>query len=158
MKLLLYSVVALFVAVFLVSCDTTKPRLTMVGEWESVSILIKVKSMRGVANADSVVNIPDQAAYFKVMGEKPIHTTYKEDGSYSAIYRNGNDSILRVNLGQWKMLNDSTLQLVQIDPKPDTSVFGVQFLQDGAKFLRSYDYDFDGQKDDVFFGIQQKVK
>jgi hypothetical protein len=130
---------------------------TMVGEWDSHAILIKIKSMHG-KGGDSVVNIPSQEAYMKVMNQKPIHTTYNADGSYSAVYRNGKDSILYVNAGQWTMLNDSTLQLAQVEPKPDTSVFGVQFLKDGAQFSRRYDYDHDGAKDDLFLGVQQKVK
>jgi hypothetical protein len=107
---------------------------------------------------DSLVNIPDQATYRMAMDQKPIHTTYKTDGSYTAVYRNTKDSILYMNLGQWTMLNDSSLQLIQIDPKPDTSVFGVQFLKDGAQFSRIYDYDHDGAKDDLFLGVQQKIR
>jgi hypothetical protein len=142
---------------FLTACNAPDSAKTMVGEWESAAILIKIKSMHG-AGGDSLVNIPDQATYRMAMDQKPIHTTYKTDGSYTAVYRNTKDSILYMNLGQWAMLNESSLQLIQIDPKPDTSVFDVQYLKDGAQFSRRYDYDHDGAKDDIFVGVQQKIK
>jgi hypothetical protein len=128
----------------------------MVGEWDSYSVLIKVKSMKQTGG-DSVVNIPNPAAFAQITGNKPIHTIYRADGSYTAEYRNLKDSILFVNLGEWKMLNDSILQLNQQDPFPETSEFGVRFMKDGAMFSRAaYDYDRDGAKDDSFLGMQTK--
>jgi hypothetical protein len=148
---------AMFAATLLAACTAPDAAKTMVGEWEAAAILIKIKSMHGTGG-DSIVNIPDQATYTMAMNQKPIHTIYRPDGSYTAEYRNLKDSILYMNLGQWTMLNDSSLQLIQIDPKPDTAVFGVQFLKDGAQFSRRYDYDHDGAKDDLFLGVQQKIR
>ena len=93
------------------------------------------------------------------MSLKPIHTLYRADHSYEATYRNLKDSIVALNLGIWRQPNDSTLQLIQQDPYPDTSIYSVRFLKDGAEFRRfQYDFDKDGSKDDEFFGIQRKIR
>jgi hypothetical protein len=153
MKTFRFTTLLISAILFFYACTTTNTAPTMTGEWDSASILIRIKTMHGKAG-DSIVSIPDQATYRKIMNQKPIHTTYSPDGSYKAVYRNTQDSILYINLGEWAMLNDSTLQLIQIDPRPDTSVFEVKFLESGAQFARKYDYDKDGAKDDVFMGLQ----
>ncbi len=154
------AVLAIIVA--FTACDSTeKPNANnekIAGEWESNSILISIKSAHRIGG-DSVVNIPDQESWQKIMNLKPIHTVYSADHSYVATYRNLKDSIVAVNLGLWTMPSDSTLQLIQQDPFPDTSIYSVKFLKDGAEFRRiQYDFDKDGKKDDEFFGIQRKIK
>ena len=150
------------IAMTIIACNegqnTAQNREKMVGEWESNSVLISIKSAHRTGG-DSVVNIPDQAAWTKIMSLKPIHTLYRADHSYEATYRNLKDSIVALNLGIWRQPNDSTLQLIQQDPYPDTSIYSVRFLKDGAEFRRfQYDFDKDGSKDDEFFGIQRKIR
>ncbi|MEY4926663.1 MAG: hypothetical protein RI894_1099 [Bacteroidota bacterium] len=129
----------------------------MVGEWELNSVLISIKTAHRTGG-DSVINFPTPADWVKLMQQKPIHTVYRADHSYEATYRNLKDSIVALRLGVWAMPNDSSLQLFQQDPFPDTSYIDVRFLKDGAEFRRfRYDYDNDGNKDDEFFGIQRKI-
>ncbi len=155
-----FKFIQMFVAILALSAAFTacNSRDKMKGEWESHSVLISIKSAHKTGG-DSVVNIPDQESWRKIMNLKPIHTVYNPDHSYIATYRNLRDSIVAVNLGLWEMPTDSTLQLIQQDPFPDTSLYSIKFLKDGAEFRRvQYDFDKDGSKDDEFFGIQQKIK
>ncbi len=148
--------IALFIALTAITACTSKEK--MVGEWESNSVLISIKTAHRTGG-DSVINFPSPSDWTKLTQLKPIHTVYHPDHSYEATYRNLKDSIVAVNLGIWNMPNDSTLLLIQQDPFPDTSQYDVKFLKDGAEFRRlRYDFDKDGSKEDEFFGIQRKLK
>ena len=132
------------------------PQARMVGEWQASSFTIKATSVNGKADSNVVVTVTPND-WEKKLGYQPIRTTYRADGSYEAVTRNTRDSIIATPNGKWRMMNDSTLELQQIDPHPDTMLYRVQFTALGATFSRRYDYDKDGAKDDFFEGVQQRI-
>lgn len=154
------SVFLLFgMVVFVSSCaNIDKNAEKMIGEWDSNSVFISIKSGHKTGG-DSIINIPNYQIWEKMMQLKPIHTLYRADHSYEATFRNLKDSIVALNLGVWTMRNDTTLQLMQQEPYPDTMQYDIRFFEGGAELRRyQYDFDKDGDKDDSFFGTQRKVK
>ena len=154
------SVFFLFGTIFFASscAKTDENTEKMIGEWDSNSVFISIKSAHQTGG-DSIINIPTYEVWAKMMQLKPIHTQYRADHSYEATFRNLNDSIVALNLGVWTMRNDTTLQLIQQEPYPDTMEYDIRFFPNGAELRRfKYDFDKDGDKDDSFFGTQRKVK
>lgn len=133
--------------------DTGQLRNKLVGEWRNVSINVTINT---VNNSDSsAVFAADESNWEQKLRMKPIRTFYKEDGAYISEYRDLNDSLFHKASGTWSVRGDSLI-LNQTQPNAKTYLSQVFIKDNLAEFTIRLDWDQDGKKDDMDFGVQRK--
>jgi len=123
------------------------------GTWENVSLLVVVNT---VANTDSSYSlVVPPGAWEQKLGIKPIQSTFTEENRYYSKYYNLQDSLIRSTRGMWNVFGDT---LLLIEPEA-TYTYRMELLpEDQISFSALLDWDDDGQADDEYEGVQQKVK
>lgn len=125
----------------------------LIGEWQNLSIKVTMNQLDSIANPD--VYEVDTTNWEKELQIKPIITTFNADSTYTSVYRALNDSVLGVLKGRWGVIEDTLLMLPQQNSQPSkyfTKIDGNQ-----AEFTTLLDWDSDGEEDDLYIGIQEKV-
>ncbi len=129
------------------------PEEALIGEWENAAFKVDVASAEGGSEAYTVEVNKDE--WEVKMNMLPIKTQFLPDHKYKAEYRSLGDSLLRRHRGIWKVFGDS---LVIIEPD---EIYQYQLKWIGSKtvhFQIMLDWDGDGQEDDDYKGIYEKVK
>jgi hypothetical protein len=129
-------------------------REQMIGEWRSISILVKMNSANNTASDRLLAANEDN--WEKVTGIRPVRTFFKPDGTYYAEYYNLKDSIVYQPSGEWSVSEDS-LFVHQLKPKLAMLRYAVTIKNDVGEFRSRLDFDGDGQSDDEFFGVSRNV-
>ena len=133
----------------LASCGRNEPSLS--GEWSNTYLHISLNKGDSMVNRDA-----DSTNWEQVLGIKPIHTLFREDGTYRSEYRNLNDSVIRVAEGKWNVAGD-TLSMSQ--SKPEASSYRMHMTLKERKVIFEGNIDFDGDGTlDHYVGWQKRVK
>ena len=145
------------IATLLIGCSPKEKVSTLdkdiLGEWRNIYLKI---SLDAGASGDTVkITECDSAHWETMLGIKPIHTFYKEDGSYTSEYYTLQDSLFMTNTGKWKISGD-TLTMEQEKPKPAVYKLKTVINEGVATFEGLIDFDSDGIKDDFYLGRQRK--
>lgn len=123
----------------------------ILGEWVNVSMRVWVKTYNQ-SDTSFIVDINEDNWDMK-MTVKPIITNIYEDGTYTSEFRNSFDSLIYQPKGIW-MIDGDTLIM-----EDHQAVYKYHVFVDGerAEFKTVLDWDGDGQVDDEYFGVQQKL-
>ncbi len=158
-KMIIYGVGCLFIAAC--SNETNKTlnkELTaqLHGEWRNVYMKL---SMNSYKNTDSskVFEVTEQN-WTKKMNIQPIRTFFRKDGTYNSEHRNLSDSIVFNPAGRWAIYGDS---LVMTDTFPSIGQayrYKVVLKDSLVEFYGLEDSDNDGQKDDLYYGVQRRQR
>jgi hypothetical protein len=148
---------SLILFLFLFGCTSTERHHNLekdlIGEW--YNIYLRVTLNGGVRNDSEKVMECDSANWEIVLQMKPIHTFFRDDGSYRSEYHTLDDSIFQTTSGTWKFSND-TLVMDQLKPSPASYKLKTSIQKGVAEFEGFLDFDQDGKNDDHYFGIQRK--
>ncbi len=120
----------------------------MLGQWYNESLKVIYDAQHG---GDSTYNVP-AGQWEERLQIRPIQTTYKSDGTYNSKYWNLQDSLIREVAGEWEVIGD-TLYLTEGGVR---SGYLLEFDGDRATFTAMYDWDGDGERDDLYSGVQIK--
>lgn len=147
-----YNSVRLLSLIMIISaCQTTQTKdqsqalsQGIIGEWKNVSMKVTFPN-------DSVFDVPG-GQWEDILQIRPIVTTYADDKSYTSRYYSLSDSLVFTSQGNWHVSKDS-LYLIS-----DSDTTAYKFTKEGVKgFFTGYvDWDGNGQKDDLYFGVQTK--
>lgn len=153
MKFFSFIVLILF---SLISCaqDLEKDELgsQLIGTWKTKSMIIQMNSFR---NGDSTAYfIVNEDIWEETMNIKPIITNLSKDGKYFSRYYDLQGKLMRETEGTWTVSQDS---MIFIENGLRTAYH--TYIQDSlARFRAIIDWDRDGESDDLYEGIQIKVK
>lgn len=132
--------------------DLLKKALT--GEWRNTYLKVTMNSFKG--RADSVYILEaDSSNWEDVLKLKPIRTFFKADGTYHSDHYAVSNALLFSASGKWTFSGDT---LVMTQTRPNAAVFRLKttIKDNTATFSGMLDFDEDGQRDDLYFGKQQK--
>lgn len=117
----------------------------LLGSWKNLSMIVRMP--------DSMLNVTE-GSWEKVLGIKPIVTTFSEDGSYISEYRTLEDSVFMTRTGAWLVENDS---LTMIDGNTPNK-YHFEVMGDTVVFTGYLDWDQDGTDNDHYAGKQIRLK
>lgn len=127
-------------------------REKLLGTWQIKSMVIQMNSFRGTdSTAYFVVN---QDAWEETMYIKPIITNLTKDGTYRSRYYDLSGKLIREAAGNWSVEKDS---MIFIENNLRTA-YHATVNDTAARFRAVIDWDRDGETDDLYEGIQLKVK
>ncbi len=123
---------------------------SIIGEWTNVSMRVFVHTFNNTDTSFMVDVTEDN--WNQKMNIRPITTVIKADGTYFTEYRNSFDSLIYNPSGIWYMDGDTLIM------KDRSNYYKYQVFVDGnrAEFRNMVDWDYDGKKDDQYFGVQRK--
>ncbi len=121
------------------------------GQWENMSMRVVVNTFNR-SDTSFIVDINEENWELK-MTIKPILTTILNDGTYTSEFRNSFDSLIYRPKGTWLLDGDTLIM------EDQQATYKYQIFIDGsrAEFRSIMDWDGDGDMDDEYFGIQQKI-
>ncbi len=122
------------------------------GTWKNRSMNVKIQSANNTKQ-DNTLDVPD-GQWEAIMKIRPIETTYKKDGTFSSVYKNLKDSVINTSSGEWRIVEDQLMLITS----GDSTTYDVKIEDKVATFKATLDWDQDGKKDDVYLGMQEKVK
>lgn len=137
------------ISLLLLGCQQENKQEYLLGEWYNESVRVDIDALDG--EADSVFTVP-AGQWEDILQIKPIHTTYKSDGTYESLYTDLDGSFLQKNSGQWEMIGDS-LYLTQ---EGQTTGYYFEWQEGKGLFEGFLDWDTDGNTDDFYSGVQIK--
>ena len=118
----------------------------VVGTWESSFVFIESADVPETdPRWEYFVATPNN--WERVMGIKPVRTTYVADGTFSAKYRNLQDSVFVTATGTWHTAGDS-LYFFQWAPDTFSATYQYTVSQDTLKFNGVVDWERDGIRND----------
>jgi len=128
----------------------------LLGTWQNTFLIVES------AEADQMdptyqMLAADSTNWDRVMGMKPVRTTFKEDGRFEAEYRNLQDSIYTIARGEWYTAGDS-LHFFQWEPDTFAATWRFGVVQDTLHLEGIVDWDRDGYRNDHYVGTQKKIK
>ena len=131
----------------LIGCAETKVHdPLLVGTWESSFLFIESADVPETdPRWEYFVATPN--SWERAMGIRPVRTTYVVDGTFSAEYRNLQDSVFVKATGTWHTAGDS-LYFFQWAPDTFTATYQFTVSQDTLKFLGVVDWERDGLRND----------
>lgn len=119
----------------------------IVGDWVSNSIKIDI-------NADSAYHVfVAKGEWEAKLNHKPIQTTFRANNTYKIDYLNLQDSIFEKRRGVWNIFGD-TLMLIEDDA---TYRYAIKMRRNHLQYQAKLDWDSDGEIDDTYTQIDQKV-
>ena len=123
---------------------------SIVGTWTNVSMRVAVHTFNNT-DTSFMVDITEDN-WNQKMNIQPITTVIKADGTYHTQYRNSFDSLIFNPTGQWFIDGDTLVM------KDRGTTYKYQVFVDGnrAEFRNMIDWDYDGKKDDFYYGVQRK--
>ncbi|MDN5200065.1 hypothetical protein QQ008_01800 [Fulvivirgaceae bacterium BMA10] len=124
----------------------------MIGKWVNVSLHVHMNSYNN-SETDSTM-LAEEGQWENILKIKPIETTYLENGTFRSVYIGLNDSIVGETSGQWEINEDSlilTIDGIRI-------AYKTELNNNRTTFTGFLDFDSDGQSDDLYSGIQEKVE
>ena len=92
----------------------------------------------------------------RVMGFKPVRTTYQADGTFSAEYRDLQDSVFAMAKGTWYTEKDS-LYFFQWEPDTFAATYQYAVVLDTLTLRGIVDWERDGLLNDLYFGRHSKL-
>lgn len=125
--------------------------MDLAGTWQNISMLVKVNSFNR-SDTSFIVDINEEN-WDQKMTIKPIVTTIQSDGTYTSEFRNSFDSLMYMPKGTWLLDGDTLIM------EDQQATYKYQIFIDGsrAEFRSNMDWDGDGDMDDEYFGVQQKI-
>jgi len=133
-------------------CSPKKKKLTadqIAGTWTNVSLDITMKT----ANGDSLL-VADEGQWEEILNIKPIVTTYIPGGIFKSEYYTLEDQLFHTAYGKWEIRNDS---LVLTTENEELAYF-CEIDNEKAAFRALMDWDQDGQRDDIYAGVQIRTE
>lgn len=118
----------------------------VVGTWQSSFLFIESADIpEGAPGWEYFIATPGN--WERSMGFRSIRTSYKADGTFSAEYRDRNDSVFVTATGEWHTVGDS---LYFFQWAPDTFSAAYQFVvaEDTLQFSGIVDWERDGLRND----------
>jgi len=127
----------------------------LLGTWENTFLMLESADVSEMDPRFEVF-VADSNNWERVMGIKPVRTTYQADGTLSAEYRNLLDSVYTVAGGTWHTRDDS---LYFFQWKPDTFIATWRFAvaMDTLKMWGIVDWERDGVRNDKYYGTQKRI-
>lgn len=126
------------------------------GLWESTTIHVEMETFDGTAlNQVSDIKEDDWAEELR---REHLMTTYDPNGTFQWEYFDlDRDSIVKSPMMFWELKGDS---LYTTDPEYQNNfIYKVILHGDSVMEFRSkVDWDFDGKKDDLYYGKARKVR
>lgn len=124
----------------------------IVGTWEYSFLFIESADVPETdPRWEYFVATPDN--WERAMGFRPVRTTYIADGTFSAEYRNLQDSVFVTATGTWQTAGDS-LYFFQWAPDTFAATYHYAVERDTLKFNGVADWDRDGQRNDKITMLQ----
>jgi hypothetical protein len=128
----------------------------LLGEWYNVTLKV---DFNAVDTAD--VTVPDMnvdsATWESTLQIKPILTTFRADSSWTSVYKNLNDSVVRVASGVWWTVGDTLIFRTMLPEPAADERFFARVAGDSVVFDGLIDFDQDGALDDHYLGVQRRV-
>lgn len=119
---------------------------SVVGVWENTFLFIESADVPETdPRWEYFVATPNN--WERVMGFKPVRTTYIADGTFSAQYRNLQDSVFVTATGTWHTVGDS-LYFFQWMPDTFVATYRYAVEHDTLKFNGVVDWERDGLRND----------
>ena len=119
----------------------------IVGDWLSNSLKIDV-------NADSAYQIYVAKGEWETkLRHRPIKTTFRANNTYQIDYLNLQDSIFEKRRGVWNVFGD-TLLLIESE---STYKYSIKMRRNHLQYQAFIDWDEDGEEDDVYSQIDEKI-
>ena len=147
-------IATLILITILVSCSADKTeqketkRIDFNGTWTNVNLAVTIQN----DNGDSTV-IVNEGEWEKVLGIKPILTTFSADSSFISKYYSLNNDLMFTSSGKWWVEKD-TLVMISESAK---NKYAFESNEKGVKFSGMLDWDQDGLIDDYYEGVQIKL-
>jgi hypothetical protein len=127
----------------------------MDGEWYNLSMVVDFNAGDTMLSKFPDMRV-DSANWEQTLQIKPIHTTFRSDSTWSSIYRNLADSIVRDVSGIWWFEGDTLVYRTLLpQPYPDER-FLTRIDGNVVTFEGYLDFDQDGSMDDHYLGTQRK--
>lgn len=127
----------------------------MVGEWYNLTMVVDFNAGDTTPSTFPDMKV-DSTNWEQTLQIKPIHTTFRSDSTWSSIYRNLADSIVRDVSGIWWFEGDTLVYRTLLpQPYPDERFF-TRIEGNVVTFEGFLDFDQDGSMDDRYFGTQRK--
>jgi hypothetical protein len=118
----------------------------MVGTWEHTFLFIESADVpESDPRWEYFVATPNN--WERVMGFKPVRTTYQADGTFSAEYRSLKDSLFALATGTWYTTADS-LHFFQWAPDTFAATYQFSVVADTLKLNGVVDWERDGLRND----------
>lgn len=132
------------------SCRANNSKRGLIlGQWYNESIKVELDALNG--DVDSVFNVP-KGQWEAILKIKPILTTYTQNGKYSSEYVELNGEPLQTSNGEWEVKGDS----LYLTERGQTTAYFFDWQEGKASFSGYLDWDNDGLKDDLYYGVQIK--
>ncbi len=126
----------------------------LIGKWEQVSATVETDAL-GKGKQGQIIEV-DGLNWDEQMHVNTIRTFFKEDHTYMMEFRNAQDSLVNVQEGHWELTGDS-LFLDQTRPKWASYEYKLSLDHQKVELQSILDWDGDGQKDDLYSGVQKKI-
>ena len=118
------------------------------GTWTNVNLAVTIKNEA----RDSLV-VVNEGEWEKVLGIKPILTTFSSDSSFISKYYSLDNNLMFTSSGKWWVEKD-TLVMISESAK---NKYAFELDENGVRFSGMLDWDQDGLMDDYYEGVQIKL-
>ena len=158
-----FRIVLFILLVGIISCQPGSPEVEtseeapllldslIIGKWENVSLTVDVATAN--SSDSSYTFLVPTGQWENKLGIRPIQTSFSENNTYRSEYYNLDDSLVRVAKGIWNTFTD-TLLLIEAD---GTYEYICRYRHPFMEFRSVLDWDGDGELDDTYMGVQQRV-
>ncbi|MFT7587999.1 MAG: hypothetical protein ACI959_000205 [Limisphaerales bacterium] len=128
-----------------------------IGEWESISLEIRVNSYDGIADSTLIITA-DSSNWTEILNMLPIRTVFQPDHSYYATYRNPDSTIQSKTSGYFELKGADSMIIHKELPYPET-IRHTWFRKDDSTygFIGVLDFDQDGIADDEMFALNRRI-
>ena len=139
--------------ILFVSCNQSKStKEYMVASWETTYLKIEMPTYQ---KSDSVYVFEDD---FKNNPPRIAQSKYNKDGTFSAWYINPKGEKLGVSTGKWRVKKDS-LYIEYFYGGRDVKVsYFIEKTVEGFNGISHYDWDADGESDDLLLMKTKRIK
>ncbi|MEQ8924770.1 MAG: hypothetical protein RLO81_03090 [Fulvivirga sp.] len=120
----------------------------LVGTWQNLALHVTMKR----DSSDSVMVVPE-GKWEEILKIKPIETTFREEGTYTSIYKSLSGQVMMTTEGTWSIDAD-TLMMTQ---NGITNSYHTTIEENVVTFKGVLDWDEDGENDDYYEGTQEKI-
>lgn len=140
-------------ALGLAACSTSDiDKELLLGTWKNTSLKVKVNTIQ---NQDSTSwLIARRGQWEEVLKIKPIETTYSSDGSFQSVYTSLDNQSLGTEKGRWRLKGDSLI----LSSDNYNHSYKLEWVENELRFTAWLDWDQDGKKDDLYSGLQMKIR